>query len=139
MPPLLLIVQVCWAGPHTLALAGSQDTVVRLLQLDTDDNYVLDLKPREFSRSSSSAGRPASVAADTGIVSIVYERTQQVLAAATAGGQVCLFKRWLPSTMAGTTAAADPASQWQPSHCFWVSALHQLSTVQKTSANCVRC
>jgi hypothetical protein len=93
---------------------------VRLLQLDTDDNFVLDLKAREFLGSSRS--RPASAAADMGgIVSIVYERTQQVLAAATAGGQVWLFRRWLTGTMAGTTAAADPASQWQPSHSFWVS------------------
>lgn len=117
--------QVCWAGPHTLALAGRQDTAVRMLQLDTDDNYLLDLKSKDGVSSSSNRSRPASAAADTaGIVGLVYEPGQQVLAAATAGGQVCLFKHWLSkahAAAAASAAAADPASQWEPSHSFQAS------------------
>lgn len=115
--------QVCWAGPHTLALAGSQDTAVRMLQLDTDDNYVLDLKNTAF--LGGAASRPGSAAGDSaGIVALVYEPGQQVLAAATAAGRVCLFKHWLSrahAAAAAAAAAADPASQWEPSHSFWVS------------------
>jgi hypothetical protein len=118
--------QVCWAGPHTLAVAGSQDTAVRMLQLDTDDNYVLDLKNTAF--PGGAASRPASAAADSaGIVALVYEPGQQVLAAATAAGRVCLFKHWLSRAhaAAAAVAAADPASQWEPSNCFWVSGTCQ--------------
>jgi hypothetical protein len=95
-----------------------------MLQLDTDDNYLLDLKSKDVA-SSSSKSRPASAAADTaGIVGLVFEPGQQVLAAATAGGQVCLFKHWLSkvhAAAAASAAAADPASQWEPSHSFQVS------------------
>lgn len=123
----LCFLQVCWAGPHTLALAGSQDTAVRMLQLDTDDNYLLDLKSSDFAGSSRTS-RPVSAAADaSGIVSLVYEPGQQVLAAATASGQVCLFKHWLGkahAAMAASTAAADPASQWKPSHFFKVKSCY---------------
>lgn len=97
-----------------------------MLQLDTDDNYLLDLKSKD-SASSSSKSRPASAAADAaGIVGLVYEPRQQVLAAATAGGQVCLFRHWLKAhaAAAASAAAADPASRWEPSHSFQVSFKH---------------
>lgn len=94
---------------------------MRMLQLDTDDNYLLDLSNRSF--PGSGASRPASAADAAGVVALVYEPGQQVLAAATASGKVCLFKHWLSKAHAAAAAgaaAADPASQWEPSHCFWV-------------------
>ncbi|GFH33699.1 WD_REPEATS_REGION domain-containing protein, partial [Haematococcus lacustris] len=33
--------QVCWAGNHTLASASERDSVVRMYNFDTEDNYVL--------------------------------------------------------------------------------------------------
>lgn len=33
--------QVCWAGNHTLASASEKDTVVRMFNFDTEDNYVI--------------------------------------------------------------------------------------------------
>jgi hypothetical protein len=101
-----------------------------MLQLDTDDNYVLDLKNTAF--LGGTASRPGSAAGDSaGIVALVYEPGQQVLAAATAAGRVCLFKHWLSrahAAAAAAAAAADPASQWEPSHSFWVSETCQHKT-----------
>jgi hypothetical protein len=94
-----------------------------MLQLDTDDNYLLDLRSKDFASTSSS--RPASAAADAGgIVALAYEPGQHVLAAATASGRVCLFRHWLSKAHAAAATAAaavaDPARQWEPSHSFWV-------------------
>lgn len=34
---------VCWAAPHTLATASDRDSVVRMYNLDTEDNYILQV------------------------------------------------------------------------------------------------
>jgi len=102
---------------------------VRMLQLDTDDNYLLNLRNTDFlsSSSGSRSGQPdsASGAETSGIVALVYEPGQQVLAAATAAGRVCMFKHWVSKAHAAaaavSSATGDPSSQWEPHHCFWVS------------------
>lgn len=129
---------MCWAGPHCLALATSNDTAVRLLQLDTDDNYMLDLQQAEPCRPSSgrdglAQDRGGAQRADSGagIAALVYEPGQGVLAVATGAGRVCLFKHWLSQAHA---AAAEGVKQWEPLHTFMVSccllteaaALHNL-------------
>lgn len=124
---VVCLMQVCWAGPHTLALAGSQDTAVRMLQLDTDDNFVLDLKSSSNSSASSFSAADSQRAPDaTGIAALVFEPGQQVLAVATAAGRVCLIKHWLSKAHAAAaagSASADAASQWEPTHCFWVGTV----------------
>lgn len=121
------VLQVCWAGPHTLALASRQDAAVRMLQLDTDDNFTLDLDMQEIASSSSmsNADLDATAAAggSTGIVGLVYEPVQRVLAVATSTGWICLFEHWMSKAQAAAAAAAapDPASEWQSAHVFWVS------------------
>eukprot|EP00879_Flechtneria_rotunda_P011811 GHRR01012338.1.p1 GENE.GHRR01012338.1~~GHRR01012338.1.p1 ORF type:complete len:1377 (+),score=585.08 GHRR01012338.1:1099-5229(+) len=123
---------VCWAGPHTLASATDQNSVIKLLQLDTDDNYVLELNQADFIRAEGQAdsapalaGASAAGVAYGGITALAYEPRQQVLGAATDDGGVCLFRRWSSRAPAALTAAAalDPAKQWEPQHCFQVGKL----------------
>lgn len=40
----LCVLQVAWAGNHTLASASEKDNVVRMYNFDTEDNYVLNLE-----------------------------------------------------------------------------------------------
>jgi hypothetical protein len=110
-----------------------------MLQLDTDDNFLLDTWNRDFVSSSSSSTVQPREGGDqgaAGIVALVYEPRQQMLAAASASGKVCLFKHWLSKAHAAMVTAAGPVSQWQPSHCFWVSAAG-LRGSDPTSSLCV--
>jgi hypothetical protein len=115
------VLQVCWAGPHTLAFATDQSSAVRLLQLETDDNCILDINQTEFLQADSNKESAAGNQAASGITALAYEASQQVLAAATVGGRVCLFKRWAGSASAEQAAlsAAEP-KQWEPQQCFQV-------------------
>jgi hypothetical protein len=107
---------------------------VRLLQLETDDNYILDINQTDFLQADidrETAGSPAA----SGITAIAYEAGQQVLAAATVDGRVCLSRRWAGAASAEQAAlsAAEP-QQWEPQQCFQVRAraqqLAQLRTGQ---------
>lgn len=96
-----------------------------MLQLDTDDNYALDLNQTEFLQ----AGTDEDVAGSgqgtspSGIAAMAYEPRQQVLAAATVAGRVCLFRRWSSSPPAeqAALAADDPAKQWEAQQSFQVN------------------
>lgn len=137
MRALLHTLQVVWAGAHTLATASESDSVVRLLQLDDDANYVLDLKQAQFVRSDSGrdasgagAGPAAAAAASGGgggVTALAYEPWQQTLAVATADGRVSLFRRWLGALHA-SLAALEPAKQWQPQQSFQVGGLGSSSS-----------
>lgn len=37
------VAQVCWAAEHTLATASGKDSVVRMYNFETEDNYVLQV------------------------------------------------------------------------------------------------
>jgi hypothetical protein len=53
--------QVCWACEHTIASASEKDSVVRLYNFDTEDNYVLQ---PEAPAESGGVNRIACLASD---------------------------------------------------------------------------
>jgi hypothetical protein len=79
---------------------------------------MLDISQAEFLQADKeAAGSPAA----NGITTIAYEPGQQVLAAATLDGRVCLFRRWAGSTSVEQAAAsAAEQQQWEPQQCFQV-------------------
>jgi len=40
---LPFLVQVCWAAEHTLATASGKDSIVRMYNFETEDNYILQV------------------------------------------------------------------------------------------------
>jgi intraflagellar transport protein 140 len=117
--------QVCWAGPHTLATAADSDGSIRLLQLDTGDNYMLDLKDARFIRSDSdtqaiSASANAAEGLKSGVTCLAYEPMTNLLAAGTSDGQVYTFRRG--GNSAADSLATEPAKQWEPQNRFLVRA-----------------
>lgn len=116
---LQLAEQVCWAGPHTLATAVDKDSTIRLMQLDTDDNYVLDVSKADFTRADSDKESIGLSGLTAGITALAYEPNQQTLAATTAEGRVCLFKR-MQSDLQDDTFS-EPVKQWEPRQSFQAS------------------
>lgn len=110
--------QVCWAGPHTLATVTDKDNTIRLLQLETDDNYVLDVSKVDFNRQDSGKDTKDASTDTPGVAAIAYEPQQQVFAAATVGGRLCTFRRL---HNAQDDSGAEPVKQWEPQQAFQVS------------------
>lgn len=110
--------QVSWAGPHTLATATTSDSTVRLLQLDTDDNYALDLNKADFARTDSAHKSQTNTLAG-GIAALAYEPYQQMLAAVSMQGLVCLYKRVAVNQHGD--GLVDLATQWEPQQSIKVS------------------
>lgn len=117
-PDLQHAAQVCWAGPHTLATATDRDSTLQLMQLDTDDNYVLDVSRAEFARADSDREVRGSTSSAAGITALAYEPRQQTLAATTAEGKVFLYKSNQGSTE--DESASEPFKQWDPQQSFQV-------------------
>ncbi|GBF91287.1 intraflagellar transport protein [Raphidocelis subcapitata] len=84
---------LAWAAPHVLASGAEGDESVRLLDLETDDNFLLQLE----GGAGAAAGGPGRLACLAG------DPARGLLAAATADGRVALFER------AGTAEGPPPA------------------------------
>eukprot|EP00873_Tetraselmis_striata_P011387 jgi/Tetstr1/431651/TSEL_021180.t1 len=72
--------QVCLAAGHYLVTASEKDSIVRIFDLDSEDNYII------------AAGEDDRTMAAPRITALAWGAKSGILAAGTTAGMVCLFK-----------------------------------------------
>ncbi|KAL0037487.1 hypothetical protein WJX79_010742 [Trebouxia sp. C0005] len=95
---------VAWVGDQTLASASGRDDVVRLYDLDTEDNYILRLD--DDIRSEMSAT----------ISSLSWSVAAGILSAGTSTGRMAFWKHEQGMALSSSSSAhhmdADPSVHW---------------------------
>ena len=106
---------VCWAGPHMLASAGNGDSLVRMLDLQDEDNFQLPLLESDGRASSDK------------VSCLAFEATSGTLGAGTRGGRMAV---WLNTRYRERLAAIergegfkDEEEHWRRSDMVSVGAL----------------
>ncbi|KAA6420943.1 MAG: intraflagellar transport protein, partial [Trebouxia sp. A1-2] len=105
---------VAWVGDQTLASASGRDDVVRLYDLDTEDNYILRLAA-EHSRSCSTDDDIRSEMSAT-ISSLSWSVAAGILSAGTSTGRMAFWKHEQGMALSSSSSAhhmdADPSVHW---------------------------
>ncbi len=117
---------VTWAGPHTIASAGDRDTVLRLYNFETEDNYTLALDASTATAAGSSSGRYSDDVASgptSGVACLAYDAKHQLLAAGTLSGRVVAYRQ-RPAASFGDEGLVELSKTWEAQPSFQVSVVH---------------
>lgn len=112
-------VHIAWVAQHVLASASAGDDAVRLLDLATEDNSLLQLAGVG---ASPWAAAPAGDGGDRAISALAGMAPRGLLAVASESGRVFTYARLGGGAGAsgGGSAGKEAAPAWRPLHSFQV-------------------